>query len=140
MKRVEREIRKVKKEDRVLLLPHCLRPSETCPGKMRRDGMECPPDCGEKCVLKTLREEAIRLGYKGVCIAAGGKMAIRFVEEKKPKGIIAVACKKELLEGSRGVRKLPFGKDIPILKIPLLRDGCVDTEVDEEEVLRAIRL
>jgi hypothetical protein len=126
--------------ERVLLLSYCLRPSETCPGKFFKTGIACPDDCTEDCVVGRLRKKALALGYKGVCIAAGGAMALRFVSEQHPLGIVAIACEKELAEGREGVQKMTKnGNAQPILAtIPLVRDGCVDTEVDEELAMAAI--
>ncbi len=128
--------------ERILLLPHCLRPSEDCPGKVTRDGLQCPPDCPHRgtCAIGRLRDEAERLGYKGVCVAPGGAMALRFVKETAPKGILAIACYKELLEGVQAVEEVPAEEKPVIVTLPLLRDGCVDTEVDVEEALRLLRL
>ncbi len=81
-------------------------------------------------------------GYKGVCIAPGGRLALRYVEEKRPRAIVAVACDKELAAGVAGVKEVS-GKGMPLpsmVVIPLVRDGCVDCEVDEEEAIRMIRL
>ncbi len=130
----------VKPADRVLLLSHCLRPSQVCPGKMTKQGMACPADCGEACVLGRLRQVALSLGYKGVCIAAGGSMALRFVSGNAPQGIVAVACDKELTEGVQAVQAMSGdGNGGPaIVVVPLLTDGCVDTEVDEVLAVGAI--
>ncbi len=126
----------------MLLLSQCLRPSQTCPGKMGKKGLACPDGCQEACVIGRLRQAALELGYKGVCIAAGGAMALRFVTENNPRGIVAVACPKELAEGVQAVRDMAGnGAEAPaIVSVPLLADGCVDTQVDEAEVLAAIRL
>ena len=89
------------------------------------------------------------MGYKGVCIAPGGSLALKFIQKTKPLGIVAVACVKELAEGVCAVRELAEkgivqsgGQDIApvIFTIPLTKDGCVDTEVDEDEALRIIGL
>jgi len=82
----------------------------------------------------------MELGYKGVCIAAGGAMALRFVKEHSSQGIVAVACDKELEEGIEAVEKtVQDGMEMPVVEIvPLLSDGCVDTEVDEELLLKTI--
>jgi len=127
--------------ERLLLLPHCLRPSEGCPGKMTKQGLQCPPDCPLRasCAIGRLRDEAEKLGYKGVCVAPGGSLALRVVKELAPKGVLAVACYKELLEGTQLVAKLP-GKKPVVLTLPLTKDGCVDTEVDLEAGLRLLRL
>lgn len=128
--------------ERVLLLSHCLRPSQTCPGKMSKKGMVCPESCQEDCVLGRLRSKALALGYRGVCIAAGGAMAVRYVAEQRPRGIVAVACHKELAEGIEAVHAMAGRDTIPpvIVGVPLLTDGCVDTRVDEQRALAAISL
>ncbi|MCD5408687.1 DUF116 domain-containing protein [Candidatus Bipolaricaulota bacterium] len=127
--------------ERVLLLPHCLRPSGDCPGKTTREGLQCPPDCPHRrrCPIGRLRDEAQRLGYKGVCVAPGGALALRFVQELRPAGILAVACYKELVEGVQALAEAPAERPV-VLTLPLLRDGCVDTEVDVEKALRFLRL
>ncbi len=124
--------------ERVLLLPHCLRPSQTCPGRPSRDGFQCPEDCGERCVIRSLRTEALRLGYKGVCVAPGGALALRFVREARPRAVVAIACAKELREGEEALADLgpahPF-----VAVVPLSRDGCVDTEVNLDAALALLR-
>ncbi len=128
--------------ERVLLLSHCLRPSQTCPGKLAKRGLVCPESCTEDCVPGRLRRAALALGYKGVCIASGGSMAIKFVAEQSPRGIVAVACNKELNEGIEAVLGLATeSEERPVIVVvPLTRDGCVDTEVDEAQALAAIGL
>jgi hypothetical protein len=128
--------------ERILLLSHCLRPSQTCPGKFDRKGLICPESCEEDCVIARLRQAAISLGYKGVCIAAGGSMALRFVKEYRPRGIVAVACARELEEGVEGVRGMVEDEgEIPaIVVVPLLKDGCVDTVVDEDQAREALSI
>jgi hypothetical protein len=139
---IEEELSRVDISERVLLLAQCLRPSQTCPGKFDKKGLVCPEGCSEDCALRRFKEVASKLGYKGVCIAAGGAMALRFVKEHGPRGIVAVACEKELAEGVEGVKEMAKDEhETPVIVvIPLLRDGCVDTEVDEEQVLKAIAL
>ncbi|RLC70267.1 MAG: hypothetical protein DRI26_07490 [Chloroflexi bacterium] len=129
--------------DRILLLPHCLRPSETCPGTYSKQGLVCPEDCSQPCAIRIMREAAVKLGYKGVCVAPGGSMALRFVKQMNPKGIVAVACEKELELGIHGVESLVQKGEIqmPVIGvIPLSKDGCVDTEVDVEQALKTIGL
>ncbi|MDO8490652.1 MAG: DUF116 domain-containing protein [Dehalococcoidia bacterium] len=139
---VEERLARVDLTKRVLLLSHCLRPSQNCPGKFDKKGLRCPGDCAEDCVIGRFSRVALGLGYKGVCVAAGGAMALRFVREYSPEGIVAVACDRELVEGVDGVKGLAEAETQvpPIVVVPLAKDGCVDTEVDEEKVLRAIAL
>ncbi len=126
--------------ERVLLLSHCLRPSQTCPGKYTKQGLVCPEGCQESCVVGRLARAARALGYKGVCTAAGGTMAVRFVADNRPRGIVAVACARELEEGVEAVATL-CREDMHrpvIVVVPLSRDGCIDTEVDETLALAAL--
>lgn len=141
MKNVKEELSRVGPSERVLLLPHCLRRSETCQGKYSKWGLECC-ECNPDCPVNNLRAAAIRLGYKGVCIAPGGRLAVNYVREIRPRAIVAVACQKELEEGIHGVRELTDGGEFmpPIVVIPLSRDGCVDTEVNEEQAVEMIAL
>jgi len=135
--------------NRILLLSHCLRPSKDCSAKMSKEGLLCRDDCKIKCVLGRLRKLAEELNYKGICIAPGGSMAIKFVKKNQPEGIIAIACMKELTEGVCAVREIIEEENggneskngIPVIvTIPLTKDGCVDTEVDEKEARRIINL
>ncbi|MBI4318054.1 MAG: DUF116 domain-containing protein [Chloroflexi bacterium] len=135
-----KDIAPISPSDRVLLLSHCLRPSQTCPGRFRKEGLVCPESCDLNCAIGRLRTAAVAQGYKGVCVAAGGAMALKFVVAQRPRGVIAVACSKELAEGVRAAKTTAsLNEDIPRYAMVALRqDGCVDTEVDEAEVLEAI--
>ena len=142
MTQVEAGLAAVAPSERVLVLSHCLRPSQSCPGKFGKSGLDCPESCSENCFIGRVRQMALKAGYKGVCIAAGGAMALRFVKDHHARGIVAVACDKELVAGINGVKDLSGGAGNmpPIVIIPLLKDGCVDTEVDEERVFQALSL
>lgn len=127
--------------ERILLLSHCMRPSLSCPGKFSKRGLQCTEDCQEDCVVGRLSRAALSLGYKGVCVAAGGAMAVRFVAEQDPRAIVAVACARELGEGVDAVGTMAKGgeRQTPaIVVVPLSKDGCVDTEVDEDMAMEAI--
>lgn len=139
---IDEGLSRVDPSQRVLLLSHCLRPSQSCPGKFNKTGLICSEDCNEDCVIRRLREAASKAGYKGTCVAAGGAMALRFIKENNPLGIVAVACDRELSEGVEGVKEMKKNEqEIPaIVIVPLISDGCVDTEVDEEQALKAIAL
>ncbi len=135
------DIAPISPSDRVLLLSHCLRPSQTCPGRFSKEGLVCPESCELSCAIGRLRTAAVAQGYKGVCVAAGGAMALKFVIAHRPRGVIAVACSNELAEAVRAAKTTAsLNKDTPrYAMVPLRQDGCVDTEVDEAEVLEAIR-
>ena len=72
-------------------------------------------------------------------------MALKFIKKTDPGGVVAIACMKELEEGVCAVKELveekkKSGQPPVIVSVPLLKDGCVDTEVDEDEAKRIIRL
>jgi len=137
------ELAAVPPESRVLLLPHCLHPSATCPGKYSKQGLVCAEDCTEPCVIRTLRDAALALGYRGVCVAPGGSMVLRFVEQTAPRAVVAVACQKELALGVAGVNELVRDGKITmptIAVIPLSKDGCVDTEVDVTSAIQILQV
>jgi hypothetical protein len=116
---------------RVLLLPHCLRPSEGCPGKMTKQGLDCTGCTRVECAIYQLRASAIEAGYGAICVAPGGRLAVRFLIEHQPAGVVAVACYKELAEGLEAVEEIEWQNGRPrVATVPLLLDGCVDTEVD----------
>ncbi len=118
---------------RVLLLPHCLRPSQDCPGKMTKQGLNCTGCSLTDCAIYKLRAAATEVGYGGVCVAPGGRLAVRFLVEHQPAGVIAIACDKELEEGLEAIAQMEWEDDRPIVvTFPLSQDGCVDTKVDVE--------
>ena len=118
---------------RVLLLPHCLRPSQDCPGKMTKQGLDCTGCTLVACPIYRLRASALKAGYDGVCVAPGGRLAVRFLAERQPAGVIAIACEKELEEGLEAIAQMDWDAGPPaVVTFPLLQDGCVDTKVDVE--------
>lgn len=138
---IEIEFAGIHPSARILLMSHCLRPSQSCPAKYDKRGLICDDKCTEICVIGRLRKTALALNYKGVCIAPGGRLAIKYVKEFEPEGIVAIACHKELEEGTEAVEELAGNKKVPvIITVPLTKDGCVDTEVDENIALQAIRI
>jgi hypothetical protein len=66
--------------------------------------MQCV-GCNPECPVNQLRTSALEHGYKGVCVAPGGRLALKYVQQKKPKAIVAIACEKELEEGVQGVKE-----------------------------------
>jgi phosphohistidine swiveling domain-containing protein len=128
--------------ERVLLLPHCLRDSQHCQAENTQQGLTCK-GCSPDCTINRLRREALELGYSGVCIAPGGTLVLEFLAQRKPRGIVAVACHKELEMGLEAVTKMGQEPDWEMpaaVIVPLSKDGCVDTEVDVERVLEVLRL
>jgi geranylgeranyl diphosphate synthase type II len=127
------EIASVPFSRRVLLLPHCLRPSQDCPGKMTRQGLDCTGCSLTGCTIYKLRTVAAEAGYSDVCVAPGGRLAVRFLAERQPAGVIAIACNKELEEGLEAIARMEWDDGRPaVFTFPLSQDGCVDTKVDVE--------
>ncbi len=143
-KKMEKKLAGVPPSERVLLISHCLRPSELCEAKMSKKGLQCRDDCPNRCAIGKLRILAQELGYKGVCIAPGGSMALNYIRQKKPKATVAIACRKELQEGMEAIDEMikneGFEEMAAIVPVPLSSDGCVDTEVDCKYAERIIRL
>jgi uncharacterized protein len=133
----------LEQSETILLLPHCLRLSSVCKAKTTDEGIICV-GCSNDCHANLLRKEALASGYKGVCIAPGGSMAVKYVKDQKPQGIVAVACEKELAEGVDIVKKYYVDKNelekLPeITIIPLSQEGCMETKVDLDSALQEIR-
>ncbi len=134
------QLKRIRVDQRVLLLPHCLRQSSTCKAKYDKQGLQCS-HCNPDCAVNVLTANAARSGYKGICVAPGGRLAVNFVRENKPQAVVAVACAKELDEGIQGIMRQSEGKTPPVIVvIPLSKDGCVDTEVDIEKAVEIINL
>jgi geranylgeranyl diphosphate synthase, type II len=133
------QLKLVATAERILLLPHCLRQSNSCKAKYDQTGLQCAA-CNANCPVNLLTSAAREEGYKGVCVAPGGRMAVNFIKEKQPGAIVAVACQKELEEGLQAVKSLSSeGLKPKIVIIPLSRDGCLDTQVDVENAIEIIR-
>jgi hypothetical protein len=109
--------------ERILLLPQCLR-SRDCPAKPSEYGYQCI-NCG-RCKLGLLIIEAEALGYKKAMIISGGSIVPKALIRLKPKVCLAAGCLKELVMGSFVCEK--FG--IVGQGLPLLRDGCLETDLD----------
>jgi hypothetical protein len=67
-------------------------------------------------------------------------MALKFVAAMRPRGIVAVACAKELAEGIEAVGGAAGrdGDEPVIVVVPLCKEGCHDTEVDIERGLATL--
>ena len=106
-------------DDRIVLLPQCLRSTEKCKAEERAAEYICKK-C-RSCKIADILDYAEKLGYMDVRIVKGGRAVARLLKELKPKAVLGVACN---FEGTLGV--------------PLLRDGCADTDVDLDEVFEAM--
>ncbi len=139
MKKVDlQKIARIPAGERILLLPHCLRRAESCKAKYNANGLECTA-CNPDCAINKLRKIALDLGYQGVCVAPGGRLAVNYVDETRPRVIVAVACQKELEEGIGNISEFTGNYSPMIVVLPLTKDGCVNTEVDVDSVMKVLK-
>lgn len=120
-------------ERRILLLPQCLRNSETCPGELDEIGLLCV-QCG-RCATGDLQAEAEELGYV-VLVAEGTTVVTKLLEQGKVDAVVGVSCLSTL------ERSFPYmsADAIPGVAIPLHVAGCESTKVDLDWVREAIAL
>ena len=86
---------KVRPDEILLLLPHCLQKSD-CTVKLSNNLINCA-GCGG-CAIKELCSIGINQKIK-LALAKGGTEARKVIEEIKPKAVIAVACERDLISG-----------------------------------------
>ncbi|HRU06063.1 MAG TPA: polyprenyl synthetase family protein [Candidatus Brocadiia bacterium] len=120
-------------DQRVLLLPHCLRNKAACKGKYDADGLVCA-GCGS-CSLCGMSRQAKALGYT-VMIAEGTPSVVQTLLGGRWEAVLGVACLDSLEKAFHRVSDL----GIPHAAVPLLRDGCCATDVDVDEVMGWMRL
>ena len=119
-------------DDRLILLPHCLRDRDRCQGDYSPLGLTCG-GCGV-CDLPDLEREAESLGYK-VLIAEGTPAVVQVVLSGQASAVLGVACLDSLREAFQSV----FQLGIPHVAVPLLKDGCEDTEAELDVVRHWMR-
>ncbi len=115
----------------LLLFPHCIQYSK-CKQNIKHDLNECKR-CGN-CKVKDLMELSEEYGIS-IAIASGGRIALQRVMSDEVKGVVAIACEKELRTG------LMAAMPKAIFAVPNLRPHgyCVDTDVYIDDVLKAIK-
>jgi hypothetical protein len=119
-------------EKRAIFLPQCLR-SARCPANLTPEGIWCQ-GCG-LCTTGEAIRELLRLGYR-VFIVPGSSFIKRMVKKYRPDGIIGVGCTLEVKEGLDLCDQL----GIPGMGVVTLKDGCVETCVNWNEVFEVASL
>ncbi|KAF5088980.1 DUF116 domain-containing protein [Methanobacterium aggregans] len=122
----ERIFHKIKPEEKILVLPHCLR-HQDCEAKLGESGLVCQ-DCN-RCVIGVLKNKAEEMGY-GVYIIPGSTFLKNIVAKNNFKAFVGVACYQDL---NLSMMKL---SKFHCQGVPLLRDGCINTKVDVKAVLK----
>ena len=123
--------RKVPKTERVVFIPHCMRDAKNCIAPIDEDGYHCRK-CG-RCAIRKITEECDKRGIKWY-MCGGGSQVINIIQRTKPKAIIGIACYNEI---QMAIEKLKGGS-IPIHAVMLKKHGCLNTEVDLNEVIEAL--
>lgn len=114
--------------DRALFLPQCLRNIEKCKATMTEEGWQCK-NCGS-CSIGRIKTEAEKFGC-WVYVVPGGSMVMDIIGRKSLKGVVGVACNPELsIAAEKLTNTMIWGQGVSLLK-----DGCKDTIVDEDEVI-----
>ena len=116
---------------KILFLPQCLRKASKRKAKLGKEGYECAA-CSKDCKASEIKKLGEAAGYR-VFIVPGGSMVSKIVSKHKPKAVVGVACMKELVMALDELK-------VPTHAIELLRDGCVDTDVDMDVVRAALQL
>lgn len=127
----EDDFEKSDPEKRILVFPQCLR-SPKCPAPLTQYGIQCK-ECG-RCVISELKKKAESAGYK-VYIVPGGSFVKRIVKKDRPSGALGVACGYEL-----NYSMMEISSFCPVQGVPLLKDGCYCTKVDDDLVSEKIFL
>ena len=128
--RARNELKKEKlsaAKKKIVFLPQCLRKRE-CKAPLTEEGFQCKR-CSEDCQARQIRDYSLAGGAE-CFIVPGGTMVRNIVVSRKPDGVVGVACWKEAEEGAAECEKL----GVPAVGVTLVRDGCVNTLVDVEEV------
>ncbi|NLT94998.1 MAG: DUF116 domain-containing protein [Clostridia bacterium] len=90
--------------DKILVLaPHCLQRVQ-CPHKItvNVNNCRCCGQCPIGDLLTLCREKGTQL-----VVATGGTFARKFIKEKNPEAIVAIACERDLTSGIQDVDKVP---------------------------------
>jgi hypothetical protein len=119
-------------EMRAIFLPQCLR-SAQCPAHLTPEGLKCRR-CGQ-CSVGEGIQRLEGLGYR-VFIIPGSTFIKRMFKQYRPRAIIGVGCLMEVKEGIDMCDRL----GIPAIGIVNLKDGCVETLANWNEVFDAALL
>jgi len=119
-------------DKRLLLLPQCLRQAGQCPARIDETQLHCQ-QCG-LCSIADLSAKAKHMGYS-VLIAEGTPSVLRLITSGQVDAIFGVACLNVLEKAFDKVLQV----GLPALAVPLLRDTCHNTAVDEDWVLEVLQ-
>ncbi len=115
-------------EERIVLVPQCLRRLGKCSATETARGYECGGCMA--CPAGEIGSEAARLGYAGVFMLKGGRAVAKLIEDTHPRAVVGVACE---YEGALGIMECERA-GAAVQFVALERDGCSETDVDLDEV------
>ena len=121
-----------KTQKRMIIAPHCMR-SMDCPASSTKTGIQCI-SCG-KCIFSKLKEDADKYGYD-LYIVTGSSFVKHVLKEKNYDAALLIACDYELNKVMMGLK----GKKIVTYGIPMLNDGCFNTEVEYKNVIETLEM
>ncbi len=123
----------IPREQRLLLLPICLRDHKQCKAPSDDLGLICQ-ECG-LCNIPDISEQAQALGMS-VLVAESSSRVSQWVKDGDIQGIIGVSCMHSLEKAFASMLR----HAVPGIAIPLNNDGCQDTEYDQQDLLEAIHI
>jgi hypothetical protein len=86
-------------------------------------------------VFTRLKEDAEKYGYK-LYIVTGSSFVKHIIKDGKYEGALLIACDYELNKVMMGLK----GKNIVTYGVPMLNDGCFNTEVEYSELLETLEM
>ncbi len=120
--------------ERIVFVPQCMRATGRCRAEEKGAEYICTR-CGG-CSVAPIARRAMELGYMGLKILKGGSAVARHVEKMKPRAVLGLACQ---YEGALGIFECER-LGVAVQFVPLLRDGCADTDVELEKVFAVLEL
>ncbi len=108
---------------RLLLLPQCLKDEGNCKAEIDQLGLLCA-GC-QNCDIDSILQKAESLGY-ATLVAEGTTVAVSLVQEGTIDAVIGVSCMSVLQKSFEPVSHAA----VPVIGIPLLFEGCAETDVD----------
>ncbi len=122
------KFKKLAPEDIIIVMPHCLRAPD-CSAKLGESGLECI-ECG-RCEIGQVKTLAKEKGID-VYVVPGSTFIKNVVQQREFKGVIGVACHQDLNLAMMGL------SDHITQGVYLLKDGCINTEVNVDEIIDLI--
>jgi hypothetical protein len=116
----------LKTKKRALFLPHCSRKhmDNKCGARFNKEipSYQCT-HCSPDCLVNRATHVAEKKGYD-VYVIPGSSCVAKILQRNRYEGIVGVACSEEIKLSEKYLKNL----GIPGQAIPLIRNGCANTE------------